>query len=78
MARVYASLVRLGTAALILAGLAIAALWLGERPASVVYLGALLAVGGVVVLSIQPRGAGRTRATGGAGDVWGACRPGNA
>ncbi|HLI28445.1 MAG TPA: EamA family transporter [Chloroflexota bacterium] len=36
------------------AGLAIAALALGERPALPVYIGALLAVVGVMVLSLQP------------------------
>lgn len=36
------------------AALAFAALWLGERPSLVVYLGALLAIAGVTILSIQP------------------------
>ncbi|MBX5490330.1 MAG: EamA family transporter [Chloroflexi bacterium] len=36
------------------AGLAIAALALGERPAPLVYVGALLAVAGVMILSLQP------------------------
>ena len=37
-----------------IAALVFAALLLGERPAPVVYLGALLAVAGVVILSVQP------------------------